>query len=182
MLGWFPQGTTPPLILQYSAWTVPILSLALSSKSMAEHELNDTANSVMRTQLATVQGAVMPTPYGGKTRQVMVDIDPKLLQAKSLAPQDVVVALGQQNLILPTGLVKIGTLEYDVALNGSPRSVKELNDLPVRTVAGAGTVYIRDVANVRDGFQPQTSVVRRRRARGPGHRAQVRSTLDIVDG
>ena len=184
MLGYFPQGTTPPLILQYSASTVPILSLALSSKSMAEHELNDTANSFMRTQLATVQGAVMPTPYGGKTRQVMVDIDPKLLQAKGLAPQDVVAALGQQNLILPTGLVKIGTLEYDVALNGSPRSVKELNDLPVRTVAGAGTVYIRDVANVRDGFQPQTNIVRH-----DGERAVLltvlkygsASTLDIVD-
>ena len=184
MLGYFPQGTTPPLILQYSASTVPILSLALSSRSMAEHELNDTANSFMRTQLATVQGAVMPTPYGGKTRQVMVDIDPKLLQAKGLAPQDVVAALGQQNLILPTGLVKIGTLEYDVALNGSPRTVKELNDLPVRTVAGAGTVYIRDVANVRDGFQPQTNIVRH-----DGERAVLltilkygsASTLDIVD-
>jgi len=184
MLGWFPQGTTPPLILQYSASTVPILSLALSSKSMAEHELNDTANSVMRTQLATVQGAVMPTPYGGKTRQVMVDLDPRLLQAKGLAPQDVVAALGQQNLILPTGLVKIGSLEYDVALNGSPRRVQELNDLPVRTVAGAGTVYVRDVANVRDGFQPQTNIVRH-----DGERAVLltilkygaASTLDIVD-
>jgi multidrug efflux pump subunit AcrB len=151
---------------------------------MPEHEINDTANNVMRTQLATVQGAVMPTPYGGKQRQVMVDIDPKLLQAKALGPQDVVAALGQQNLILPTGLVKIGGLEYDVALNGSPRTVKELNDMPVRTVAGAGTVYIRDVANVRDGFQPQTNIVRH-----DGERAVLltilkygaASTLDIVD-
>jgi multidrug efflux pump subunit AcrB len=184
MLGWFPQGTTPPLILQYSASTVPILALALSSSSMPEHEINDTANNVMRTQLATVQGAVMPTPYGGKQRQVMVDIDPTLLQAKGLGPQDVVAALGQQNLILPTGLVKIGALEYDVALNGSPRAVTELNDMPVRTVAGAGTVYIRDVANVRDGFQPQTNIVRH-----DGERAVLltilkygaASTLDIVD-
>jgi multidrug efflux pump subunit AcrB len=184
MLAWFPPGATPPLILQYSASTVPILGLALSSNSIPEHELNDTANSFMRTQLATVQGAVMPTPYGGKVRQVMVDIDPKLLQAQGLGPQDVVSALAQQNLILPTGLVKIGSLEYDVALNGSPRSVQELNDMPVRTVPGAGTIYIRDVANVRDGFQPQTNIVRH-----DGERAVLltilkygtASTLDIVD-
>jgi multidrug efflux pump subunit AcrB len=184
MLVAFPPGTTPPLILQYYASTVPILALALSSNSMPEHELNDTANSFMRTQLATVQGAVMPTPYGGKVRQVMVDIDPKLLQAKGLGPQDVVAALAQQNLILPTGLVRIGSLEYDVALNGSPRTVQELNDMPVRSVPGAGTVYIRDVANVRDGFQPQTNIVRH-----DGERAVLltilkygaASTLDIVD-
>jgi multidrug efflux pump subunit AcrB len=183
MMSYFPQGATPPLILQYSASTVPIFGLALSSNSIPEHEINDTANSFMRTQLATVQGAVMPTPYGGKTRQVMVDIDPKLLQAKGLGPQDVVAALAQQNLILPTGLVKIGALEYDVALNGSPRTVQELNDMPVRTVPGGGTIYIRDVANVRDGFQPQTNIVRH-----DGERAVLltilkygaASTLDIV--
>ncbi len=183
MLYAFPPGATPPLILQYSASTVPIFGLALSSNSIPEHEINDTANSFMRTQLATVQGAVMPTPYGGKTRQVMVDIDPRLLQAKGLGPQDVVAALAQQNLILPTGLVKIGSFEYDVALNGSPRTVQELNDMPVRTVANGGTVYIRDVATVRDGFQPQTNIVRH-----DGERAVLltilkygtASTLDIV--
>jgi multidrug efflux pump subunit AcrB len=183
MLSTFPPGATPPLILQYSASTVPIFGLALSSSTIPEHEINDTANSYMRTQLATVQGAVMPSPYGGKIRQVMVDIDPRLLQAKGLGPQDVVGALAQQNLILPTGQVKIGSLEYDVGLNGSPKTVAELNDMPLRTVAGAGTVYIRDVANVRDGFQPQTNIVRQ-----DGDRAVLltilkygtASTLDIV--
>ena len=184
MLASFPPGTTPPLILQYTASTVPILQLALSSNTIAEHELNDTANSFMRTQLATVQGAVLPYPYGGKMRQVMVDIDPKALQAKNLGPQDVVDALSQQNLILPSGTVKIGDLEYDVALNGSPKSVQELNDLPVRTTPRGGTIYIRDVAHVRDGFQPQTNIVRH-----DGERAVLltvlkygtASTLDIVN-
>ena len=178
----FPPGATAPLILQYSASTVPILQLALSSNTLAEHELNDLGNSFMRTQLATVQGAVLPTPYGGKTRQIMVDIDPRQLQAKGLTPQSVVNALGQQNLILPTGTLKVGALEYDVALNGSPRSVKELNDLPIRSGPN-GTIFIRDVANVRDGFQPQINVVRR-----DGQRAVLlsilkygnASTLDIV--
>ena len=184
MLASFPPGTTPPLILQYTASTVPILQLALSSSTIAEHELNDTANSFMRTQLATVQGAVLPYPYGGKMRQVMVDIDPKALQAKNLGPQDVVDALSLQNLILPSGTVKIGDLEYDVALNGSPKSVQELNDLPVRTTPRGGTIYIRDVAHVRDGFQPQTNIVRH-----DGERAVLltilkygnASTLDIVN-
>jgi multidrug efflux pump subunit AcrB len=184
MLSTFPPGANPPLILQYTASTVPILQLALSSRTIAEHELNDTANSFMRTQLATVQGAVLPFPYGGKSRQVMVDIDPKALQAKNLGPQDVVDALSQQNLILPTGTVKIGTLEYDVALNGSPKSIQELNDLPVRTTPRGGTIYIRDVAHVRDGFQPQINIVRH-----DGERAVLltilkygtASTLDIVN-
>ncbi|MBL8534458.1 MAG: efflux RND transporter permease subunit, partial [Betaproteobacteria bacterium] len=178
----FPPGATAPLILQYSASTVPILQLALSSNTLAEHEMNDLANSFMRTQLATVQGAVLPFPYGGKVRQIMVDIDPRQLQAKGLTPQSVVDALGQQNLILPTGTIKLGALEYDVALNGSPRSVRELNDLPIRSGPN-GTVFIRDVAHVRDGFQPQINVVRR-----DGQRAVLltilkygsASTLDIV--
>lgn len=183
VLNAYPPGATPPLILQYNASTVPILQLALSSKSLAEHELNDLANSFMRTQLATVQGAVLPFPYGGKVRQVMVDIDSRALQAKSLSPQDVVAALNQQNLILPTGTVKIGSLEYDVALNGSPRSIKELNELPIKTIQGS-TIYIGDVAHVRDGFIPQQNVVRH-----DGQRAVLltilkygnASTLDIVD-
>src|SRR4029077_425120 len=110
VIGAYPPGATPPLILQYNASTVPILQLALSSKTLAEHELNDLANSFMRTQLATVQGAVLPFPYGGKFRQVMVDVDSRALQAKGLSPQDVVNALNQQNLVLPTGTVKIGSL------------------------------------------------------------------------
>jgi multidrug efflux pump subunit AcrB len=178
----YPPGATPPLILQYSASTVPILQLALSSKSLAEHEMNDLANSFMRTQLATVQGAVLPFPYGGKVRQIMVDLDSRALQAKGLSPLDVVNALNQQNLILPTGTVKIGTLEYDVALNGSPKTIREMNELPVKTLQGS-TIYIGDVAYVRDGFVPQTNVVRH-----DGQRAVLltilkygtASTLDIV--
>ena len=149
----FPPGATAPLILQYNASTVPILQLALSSTVLAEHEMNDLANSFMRTQLATVQGAVLPFPYGGKVRQIMVDLDPARLQAKGLTPRDVVEGLNQQNLILPTGTVKLGALEHDVALNGSPQSVEEMNDFPLRTTA-AGTVFVKDVAHVRDGFTP----------------------------
>jgi multidrug efflux pump subunit AcrB len=179
----YPPGATPPLILQYNASTVPILQIALSSKSLAEHELNDLANSFMRTQLATVQGAVLPFPFGGKFRQIMVDLDSRTLQAKGLSPADVVNALNQQNLVLPTGTVKIGSLEYDVALNGSPKSIKEMNELPIKTVQGS-TIYIGDVAHVRDGFTPQTNIVRH-----DGQRAVLltilkygtASTLDIVD-
>jgi multidrug efflux pump subunit AcrB len=183
VLAAYPEGTTAPLILTYNASTVPILQLALSSKSLAEHEIFDLANSYMRTQLATVQGAVMPYPYGGKFRAINVDIDTQALQAKNLAPIDVVNAISAQNLILPTGSAKIGSLEYDVALNGSPASIDELNDLPVRTTK-FGTIYIRDVAQVHDGFRPQTNIVRH-----DGHRAVLvnilkygsASTLDIVD-
>ncbi len=178
----FPPGATAPLILQYNASTVPILQLALSSTVLAEHEMNDLANSFMRTQLATVQGAVLPFPYGGKVRQIMVDLDPARLQAKGLTPRDVVEGLNQQNLILPTGTVKLGALEHDVALNGSPQSVQEMNDFPLRTTA-AGTVFVKDVAHVRDGFTPQINIVRR-----DGQRAVLltilkygnASTLDIV--
>jgi multidrug efflux pump subunit AcrB len=180
----FPPGATPPLVLQYNASTVPILQLALSSKTLAEHELFDLANSFMRTQLATVQGAVLPYPFGGKFRQVMVDLDSRALQAKGLSPQNIVTALNQQNLILPTGTVKIGTLEYDVALNGSPKTIKEMNELPIKTMPGGSTIYIGDVAHVRDGFTPQSNIVRH-----DGHRAVLlsilkygnASTLDIVD-
>jgi multidrug efflux pump subunit AcrB len=183
LLGSYPQGAQPPLILQYNASTVPILQMALSSKTLAEHELFDLANSFMRTQLATVQGAVMPYPYGGKFRSVMVDIDSMALQAKNLSPLDVVNTINSQNLVLPTGTAKIGALEYDVAMNGSPQDLAELNNLPIKTM-GTSTIYIRDVAHVRDGFQPQTNMVRH-----DGRRAILvtimkygrASTLDIVD-
>ncbi len=183
VLGGFPQGAVPPLILQYNASTVPILQLSLTSKSLAEHEMFDLANSFMRTQLATVQGAVMPYPYGGKFRSVMVDIDPRAMQAKGLSPLDVVNAVNAQNLILPTGTAKIGEYEYDIALNGSPKTIQELNELPIKTNEN-GTIYIHDVAQVHDGFQPQTNIVRH-----DGQRAVLvnilkygtASTLDIVD-
>src|SRR6266851_1497941 len=177
-----PPGTQPPLIINYSASTVPILQLALSG--LSESELNDVGLNFLRTQLVTVPGASIPFPYGGKQRQVMVDLDQRLLQSKGLSPADVVTALGQQNIVLPSGTAKIGQFEYDVALNASPRTVAELNDLPVKVV-GNSTIYLRDVAHVRDGFAPQTNVVRR-----DGHRGTLvtilktgtASTLDVVAG
>ncbi|KAA1013764.1 efflux RND transporter permease subunit [Paraburkholderia panacisoli] len=154
-----PPGTLPPNIITYNASTVPILQLGLSSNTLSEQQLYDLGNSAIRTQLATVQGASVPLPFGGKVRQIMVDIDPRALQAKGLAPLDVVNAVNAQNLILPGGTAKIGTKEYNVQMNGSTDTVAALNDLPVKTVAG-GVVYVRDVAHVRDGYAPQTNIVR----------------------
>ena len=177
-----PPGVQPPLIINYSASTVPILQLALSG--MSESELNDVGLNFLRTQLVTVPGASIPYPYGGKQRQVMVDLDPRLLQSKGLAPIDVVTALGQQNIVLPSGTAKIGEFEYDVAMNASPRTVAELNDLPVRTLANS-TIYLRDVAVVRDGFAPQTNVVRQDGRRGTLVtilKTGAASTVDVVQG
>src|SRR4029450_1505883 len=119
----------------------------------------------LRTQLVTVPGASIPYPSADKQRQIMVDLDPRLLQSKGLSPADIVTALGQQNVVLPSGTAKIGQFEYDVALNASPRTVAELNDLPIKVV-GNSTIYLRDVPHVRDGFAPQTNVVRRDGSRG----------------
>jgi len=177
-----PPGTQPPLIINYSASTVPILQLALSG--LSESELNDVGLNFLRTQLVTVPGASIPYPYGGKQRQVMVDLDQRLLQSKGLSPGDVVTALGQQNIVLPSGTAKIGQFEYDVAMNASPRTVAELNDLPVKMV-GNSTIYLRDVAHVRDGFAPQTNVVRRDGSRGTLVtilKTGTASTLDVVAG
>ena len=154
-----PPGTLPPLVISYNASTVPILQLALSSRSLPEQQLYDLGNNFIRTQLATVQGAAVPLPFGGKVRQVMVDIDTKAMQARGLSPLDVVNAVNAQNLILPGGTAKIGALEYDVNLNGSPASVDELNQIPLKATPG-GVIYLRDVAQVRDGFAPQTNIVR----------------------
>jgi multidrug efflux pump subunit AcrB len=154
-----PPGILPPLILAYNASTVPILQLALSSKTLPEQELYDYGNNFIRTQLATVQGAAVPLPFGGKVRQIMVDIDSRALQARGLSPLDVVNAVNAQNLILPGGTAKIGALEYNVNLNGSTRDVEALNDLPVST-SGGQVIYVRDVAHVRDGYAPQTNIVR----------------------
>jgi multidrug efflux pump subunit AcrB len=153
-----PPGTTPPFILAYNASSVPIIQLALSGKGLSEQQLNDLASNFLRNQLATVQGAVFPNPYGGKQRQIIVDLDKAALQAKGLSPNDVVNAIGAQNLILPAGTVKIGSREEDVDMNGSPKSIEEMNDLPIKTV-GTNTIYIRDVAHVRDGNPPQTNIV-----------------------
>ena len=177
-----PAGTQPPLIINYSASTVPILQLALSG--MSEAELNDVGLNFLRTQLVTVPGASIPYPYGGRQRQVMVDLDTRLLQSKGISPADVVTAIGQQNVVVPSGTAKIGPFEYDVATNASPRTVAELNDLPVKVV-GNSTIYLRDVAHVRDGFAPQTNVVRRDGERGTLVtilKNGTASTLDVVAG
>ena len=146
-----PPGTLPPLIINYSASSVPILQLGLSGKGLSEQQLNDLGQNFLRPQLVTVPGAVIPYPYGGKQRQIMIDLNPNLLQAKGLSPQDVLLAVQQQNVILPSGTAKIGEFEYDVRVNSSLRTVPEFNDLPIRVV-GNSTIYLRDVANVRDGF------------------------------
>ncbi len=177
-----PPGTTPPLIIQYSASTVPILQLGLSGKGLSEQQLFDLGANFIRVQLADVEGAAIPWPYGGKQRQIQVDLDPAQLQAKQLSPIDVVNALNAQNLILPSGTSKIGTYEYDVEANGSPLTTAELNDLPLKNM-GNTVIYIRDVAHVRDGFPPQTNIVRvngQRAALMTAMKTGNFSTLDII--
>ncbi|MET0518541.1 MAG: efflux RND transporter permease subunit [Burkholderiaceae bacterium] len=177
-----PPGAQPPLMLTYNASTVPILQLALSSKSLPEQTLYDLGNTGVRTQLATVQGASVPLPFGGKVRQVMVDINQAALQARGLAPLDVVNAISAQSLILPAGTAKIGDLEYNVDMNGSTTSIQALNDLPIKATP-AGMVYIRDVAQVHDGFAPQLNIVKQdggRAALLQVEKSGDASTLDIV--
>src|SRR5579862_3234782 len=154
-----PQGTTPPLIIQYTASTTPIVQLGLSSKTLPDQVLFDLGQNFLRTQLATVPGAATPYPYGGKIRQVQVDLDIPRLQANGLSPSDIVNAINTQNVITPSGTTKIGSTEYQVEMNSSPKTIAELNDIPVKMVNGA-TIYLRDVAHVRDGFAPQTNIVR----------------------
>jgi multidrug efflux pump subunit AcrB len=154
-----PPGTTSPLILKYDASSVPILQLSLSGEGMTEAQLYDLGTNFVRTQLATVEGASIPLPYGGKQRQIMVDIDPNLLYAKHLSATDVSNAMNAQNLILPAGTAKVGDREYQVKLNSSPSTVDGMNNLPIRAAGGA-VVFIKDVAQVRDGFAVQTSIVR----------------------
>ena len=178
-----PPGTTPPLVIIYSASTVPVLQVGLNSDSLSEQQMFDYGNNFIRTQISTVPGASMPFPYGGKSRVVSVDIDSNALQAKGLSPVDIVNAVNAQNLILPTGTAKIGSLEYNVEMNGSPKTIAELNDLPVKTVNGS-TIYLRDVAHVRDGFTPQTNVVLTNGQRGvlmSIYKTGNNSTLSIVD-
>jgi multidrug efflux pump subunit AcrB len=179
-----PPGTNPPFILSYNASTVPILQLALSSESIPEQEIFDLGNNILRTQLATVAGAALPYPLGGKQRQVQVDLDPRELRAHGLSGNDVVAAIGSQNLILPAGTQKIDKKEYFVKLNASPTEIEAMNDLPVKAANG-GVVYVRDVAHVRDGYSPQTNI-----ARVDGKRAVVMnvlktgdaSTVDVING
>jgi multidrug efflux pump subunit AcrB len=154
-----PPGTQPPLVIQYNASSVPILQLALSGEGLDEKQLFDLGINFLRTGLVTVPGVSIPYPYGGKLPQVEVDLDPEALQSKGLSPSDVVNTVGLQNLILPAGTAKIGAYEYQVDLNGAPQTVQELNDLPIKTVGGS-TIYIKDVAHVRNGYPPQTNMVR----------------------
>jgi multidrug efflux pump subunit AcrB len=177
-----PPGATPPLIIQYSASTVPILQIGLSGHGLSEQQLFDLGANFIRVQLADVEGAAIPWPYGGKVRQVQVDLDTAALQAKGLSPLDVVNAISAQNIILPSGTSKIGSYEYDVEANGSPLTTSELNDLPIKT-SGNTVIYIRDVAHVRDGFPPQTNIVRvdgQRAALMTAMKTGNSSTLDII--
>src|SRR6202011_816344 len=177
-----PAGTTPPLIITYSASTVPILQLGLSGKGISEQQLNDYGLNFIRPRLVTIEGAAVPYPYGGKQRQVQVDLNTAALQSKGLSPADVVNAISAQNLILPAGTAKMGKFEYNVDMNGSPTTIAELNNLPIKAVGGT-TIYIRDVANVRDGFPPQTNIVRvdgRRSTLMTIQKIGTASTLDII--
>jgi multidrug efflux pump subunit AcrB len=177
-----PPGITPPLVISYNASSVPVLQLALASKTLSEQQLNDLATNFVRTRLATIEGASIPLPYGGKVRAIVVDLIPQSLLANGISGADVVNALNVQNLILPQGTVKIGDREYNVELNTSSQTIAELNNLPIKVVNGA-TIYVRDVAYVHDGFQFQTNIVRldgRRSTLLQVIKSGNASTLDIV--
>jgi len=184
MLRQLPPGTLPPQIINFSASSVPILQLGISGDGLSEAQLNDYATNFVRTQLITVPGAVVPSPYGGKQRQVSVNMDQAAMQSKGIAPGDVLNALARQSVVMPSGTIKIGQSEYDVLTNGAPRTVEELADIPIKQVNGT-TIYLRDVASVSDGFQVQTNIVRQ-----DGHRGVLisvlkngnASTLNVVKG
>ena len=178
----YPPGTTPPLIIQYNASSVPVLQLGLSGNGLTEQQLNDFGRTSFAPSWPPSQGASIPNPYGGKQRQIQVDIDTQKLQAHGLSAADVVNAMGAQNIILPAGDVKMGHVDYQIETNSAPESIAALNDLPIKTINGA-TIYVHDVGNVRDGFPPQTNIVR-----VDGQRASLMtilktgnaSTLDII--
>jgi CzcA family heavy metal efflux pump len=184
LLRTMPSGTTPPFILAYNASSVPVIQLALASAKLSEAQVFDQGNNFIRTQLATVAGTSIPYPYGGKQRQVQVDLNPAALRTYGLSAQDVTTAIGNQNLILPAGTQKIDDLEYFIKLNAGFTTIEALNDIPIRTANGS-VVYVRDVAHVRDGWPPQTNIVR-----VDGSRAALMSvlktgnasTLNIIDG
>ena len=183
MLRGLPPNIFPPNILKYDASSVPIIQLGLESKTLSEQELFDLGSNFIRTQLSTIQGVSIPLPYGGKYREVMVDLNPEALWAKKVSPSDVSNALNSQNLILPAGDVKIGDIDYQVKLNSSPRTLAEMNNLPIRVVNGA-TVYIKDVAQIRDGYAVQSNIVRTNGTRGALMtiiRNGKASTLSIVN-
>ncbi|MDE3170258.1 MAG: efflux RND transporter permease subunit, partial [Acidobacteriota bacterium] len=154
-----PPGTQPPFIIQYNASTVPVIQLGISGQGISEQELGDLAQNFVRVGLINIPGVAVPYPYGGKQRQIQVDLNTQALQAHGLSPLDIVNAIGAQNLIIPAGTAKIGPFEYHVDMNGAPQTIQEMNDLPVKQV-GNSTIYIHDIANVRDGYPPQTNIVR----------------------
>jgi multidrug efflux pump subunit AcrB len=179
-----PPGISPPLIIQYNAASVPVIMLSLGSDQLSEQEMADLANSFIRSQLVTVRGAAVSLPYGGKNRAVNVGIDPDALYARGLSPQDVVNAVVKQNIIVSTGTAKMGPIEYDVAINGSPEVLADLNNIPIRYVNGA-MVHVRDVGFVHDGYTPQTNLVRRDGRHSvlmPILTSGDASTLDVVKG
>jgi multidrug efflux pump subunit AcrB len=179
-----PPGTTPPFIIQYNASSVPVLQLGLSGQGLNEQRLNDLGQNTIRTQLATIEGAQTPFPYGGKQRQIQVDLDLHALEAKGLSPVDVVNAINAQNLIAPSGTMKVDRFEYAIETNSAPSVVNDLNNLPIKAVNGA-VIYIRDVAHVRDGFPPQTNIVRVNGSRAilmSILKTGSASTLDIIKG
>lgn len=185
LLKQLPPGVSPPFIIRYSASTVPVLQLGLSGAGLSEQQLNDFGNNFIRPRLATVPGAAVPNPFGGKVRQVMVDLDIDKLRSKSLSASDVVNAIEASNVILPSGTAKIGSTEYNIGLNGSPGSVAEIERFPIKTLPDGGTIFIRDVAHVRDGFAVQQNIVKQDGQRGAlltVERAGHISTLSVVSG
>ncbi|MGH9717213.1 MAG: efflux RND transporter permease subunit [Candidatus Acidiferrales bacterium] len=170
-----PPGTQPPFVIQYNASTVPVIQLGLSGQGLSEQQLGDLAQNFVRVGLINIPGVAVPWPYGGKQRQIQVDLNTQALQAHDLSPLDVVNAIGNQNLIIPAGTAKIGSFEYQVDMNGAPQTIQELNDLPIKQV-GNSTIYIHDVAHVRDGSPPQTNIVHVN-----GRRASLLSVLKSGD-
>ncbi|WP_434632993.1 efflux RND transporter permease subunit [Chromobacterium sp. CV08] len=177
-----PPGATPPLVIKYTASSVPVIQIGMASKSMSEQDVFDTAINTLRPQLVTIPGIAIPYPYGGKVRLLSVDLDTRAIAAKGLTPTDVINAVNSQNLALPSGTAKIGDTEYDIELNGSPDTIAGLNNIPVRSANGA-TVFLREVAHVRDGFSPQTNIVKQNGQRGlmmSIYKNGGASTLDVV--
>ena len=177
-----PPGITPPLVIKYTASSIPVVQIGMSSKTLSEKELFDSALNILRPQLITIPGLAMPFPYGGKARAVSVDIDPEALRAKGMTSSDVINAITTQNLTLPSGTTKIDDIEFNISMNSSPVSIAGLNNIPVRTVNGA-TTYLREVAHVRDGFSPQINIVRQNGERGlllTALKNGGASTLDVV--
>ena len=178
-----PQGTTPPLIIKYTASSVPVIQVGLSSKDLPEQELFDLAVNTLRPQLVTIPGVAIPWPYGGKMRLISVDLDTNAIQSKGMTSADVISAISSQNLVLPSGTAKINDTEYNISLNSSPSTLAGLNNIPVKTVNGA-TIFLRDVAHVRDGFSPQTNIVKQNGQRGlllSVYKNGGASTIDVVN-